>query len=485
MAKSIKKNYLYNLMYQIVSIIIPVITAPYLARVLGVNNTGIASYTLSIVSYFIVIGSVGVASYGQREIAMHREDKKKKTKIFWELFIYKSITSIISLLVYLKIVLSMENYQVIMLILTTNILSSILDISWFYQGIEEYKLISIRNILVKIVFTISIFLFVKKPEDLTLYILLYSLSLLVSSVSLWFKLPKLLDKVKRKDLRVFSHTKNTIIYFLPQIATSIYTMLDKTMLGLLTASEVENGYYEQAEKVINISLTVITSLNTVMSPRMSYLYKEQKIDEIKYKLLKSMQFACLLAFPMCFGLIAIAKGFVPWFFGKEFHYVTVILPIFSPIIIAIAMSNCLGGQCLTPCGKRAKSAIVLWLGAFVNFGINLLLIPNLKSIGAVIASISAEYIIVFFYFYLSKEYISFKEVLKKIWKYILSSILMFLAVLFLTNQLEINGLNILIEVSCGILIYGILLLLLKEEIVITLRKEWIHYGKQFFLKRRN
>ena len=283
MKKSIKENYFYNLLFQILTLIIPLITAPYLSRILGVNGIGISSYTLSLVSYFILFGGIGISSYGQREIAMNRNDKNTYSKIFWELFILRIISNIISILCFIIFIIVTSEYNLILGILIINILASMFDISWFYQGLEEYKFISIRNIVIKLIFTILIFIFVKEKDDLIIYILLNSMSLIISSLSLWIRLRKLITKIKIKELRVSSHFKQTLIYFLPQIAIQIYTMVDKTMLGVITGSQIENGYYEQAHKIVNMTLTVIISLNTVMSPRMSYLYKENKLSEIKKK----------------------------------------------------------------------------------------------------------------------------------------------------------------------------------------------------------
>ena len=347
---------------------------------------------------------------------MNRNDIRKRTKIFWELFIYKFLTTCVSIIAYIFLLLSDNQYNIIYGILSLNILASALDISWFFQGLEEYKMISIRNILVKVLFTIFIFIFVRTSNDLNLYILLNSISLLVSSLALWIKIPKFLSKISRNEIKIFNHVKGTLIYFLPQIATQIYTMVDKTMLGLITGSEIENGYYEQAYKIINISLTILTSLNTVMSPRMSFLYKLNKKTEIKLRLKKSFQFISFLSIPMVFGLIAITPGFVSWFFGEGYEKVTILLPLFAPIIFIIALSNCLGAQCLTPCGKRGKSAIALWVGAIVNVVINLLLIPKFGSIGAVIASVIAELIITILYFGLSREYIKLTDFIKCSWK---------------------------------------------------------------------
>ena len=484
MKKSVRKNYLYNLLFQIVTILLPLVTAPYLARILGVSGIGISSYTLSIVSYFILFGSVGVASYGQREIAMNRENFKKRSIIFWELFLYKFFTTIVSVIAYSFLLFSNNEYNVIYGILLLNIIASSLDISWFFQGLEEYKMISIRNILVKICFTISIFIFVKTSEDLNLYILLNSLSLMISSLTLWIKLPKFVIKISKKELNIFRHTKDTLIYFLPQIATQIYTMLDKTMLGLITGSEIENGYYEQAHKIVNIALTIITSLNTVLSPRMSFLYKLNRKAEIKIRLKKSFQFISFLAFPMVLGLIAITPGFVSWFFGTGYEKVNVLLPIFSPIILAIAISNCIGGQCLTPCGKRGKSAIALWVGALSNVIINLLLIPKLGSIGAVISSLVAETIIAILYFYLAREYVSGIDFLKCSWKNLFASLVMFIVVVYLVNQLSISMPNTILEIITGGLIYGGILVLLRDEFMLELLRGVSNYGKERFFKKK-
>ncbi len=484
MKKSIRKNYLYNLLFQILTILIPLITAPYLSRILGVSGIGISSYTLSIVSYFILFGSVGVASYGQREIAMNRNDIRKRTKIFWELFIYKFLTTCVSIIAYIFLLLSDNQYNIIYGILSLNILASALDISWFFQGLEEYKMISIRNILVKVLFTIFIFIFVRTSNDLNLYILLNSISLLVSSLALWIKIPKFLSKISRNEIKIFNHVKGTLIYFLPQIATQIYTMVDKTMLGLITGSEIENGYYEQAYKIINISLTILTSLNTVMSPRMSFLYKLNKKTEIKLRLKKSFQFISFLSIPMVFGLIAITPGFVSWFFGEGYEKVTILLPLFAPIIFIIALSNCLGAQCLTPCGKRGKSAIALWVGAIVNVVINLLLIPKFGSIGAVIASVIAELIITILYFGLSREYIKLTDFIKCSWKNLIASLIMFLILKYIGNQFDISVINTFLEIIIGGVIYVVILILLKDNFMLELSKGVIYYGKSKIFKKR-
>ena len=465
MTKSIKKNYLYNLAFQILSIILPLITAPYLARVLGVEGVGVSAYTLSIVAYFILVANLGVASFGQREVAMYQDDKKKYSKIFWNLMTFKLIVGLLTIIGYLFLILLVDRYQIIYGILVINLFANIFDISWLYQGLEEYKLISIRNILVKTLFAISIFVFVKTSNDLNLYMLLNGLSLIISTFALWTRLPKDIEKPDLKSLKPFLYLKDTLIYFLPQVATTIYTVLDRTMLGLMTSGQVENGYYEQAYKIVQVALAVVTSLNAVMSPRIAFLYKKNNIAEIKERLRKSLRFVMMTSIPLTFGIMAIASVFVPFFFGEGYEKVIILLPLFAPIILIIALSNCLNGQCLTPCGMRLKSAIVLWIGAILNLICNLIFIPQLGSFGAVIGSLVAEGVITILYFWLSRSYVSFFNIIKDWVKYLIAGVLMYFVVIFAKGVFDGNALYMVLEVLIGALIYGTILFILRDKMV--------------------
>lgn len=480
MEKSVKKNYLYNLSYKILTLIIPLITVPYLARIFEVEGIGINAYTLSIVSYFILFGEIGIASYGQREVAINRNNKEKYSIIFLELFILRIITNLISIICFVFLIFNVSKYNIILSILTINIFASMLDISWLYQGLEEYKYISIRNICIKLIFTILIFIFINKKEDLLLYILLNSLSLIISSLSLWIRVPKLIHRVSFQKLNIKRHIKNTLIYFLPQVAIQIYTVLDKTMLGIITGSQIENGYYEQAHKIITMSLTVIISLNTVMEPRMSFLYKEKNLKEFRFRLLKSMKFSILLAIPMAVGIAMISNNFVKWFFGEGYDQVINLLIAFSPIILIISLSNCLGGQYLVPSGLRLKSAYVLCGGAIINFILNLMLIPNFKSMGAVISSVLSELIITGLYIILSKEYINFKELIKYGLKCIFAAAMMGIIIYLLDIILPFGIVTTFVEIVVGTIVYIIVMLLVFKEAILTEVTKLIK--KQCFIK---
>ena len=267
--KSITKNYIYNLSYQILIIFLPLITTPYVSRVLGAENVGIYGYTLSIVTYFVLFGALGISMYAQREIAYVQSDIKERSKIFFEIIIFRFITMFVSIFLYYIFFVNGNNYQNYYFILIMELVSTCFDISWFFQGLEEFKKTVIRNIIVKLISFICILVFVKTKNDLSIYILIYVLSNFIGNMSLWMYLPKYIEKIKINELNIFKHLKPTLWLFIPQIAMQIYTVLDKTMIGTIIEDKSEVGYYEQAQKIVKLCLTLVTSLGIVMVPRMA------------------------------------------------------------------------------------------------------------------------------------------------------------------------------------------------------------------------
>lgn len=281
MKKSVAKNYLYNLFYQILIIIVPLFTTPYLSRVLGAESIGIYSYALSITTYFILLGSLGVAMYGQREIAYVQYNKQKRSKIFFEIVSMRFITLAISLLLFYFSFCAKGDYSVYYRILILEIIANSLDISWFFQGLEEFKKTVVRNTLVKLVSIVCIFTFVKSADDLYKYFLIYVLSTLIGNISMWMYLPKYLKKIKIRELKILQHLKPTVVLFIPQLATQLYTVLDKTMIGSIVSDKSEVGFYEQAQKLVKLLLTIATSLGTVMVPRMASTFASRQSRKIK------------------------------------------------------------------------------------------------------------------------------------------------------------------------------------------------------------
>ena len=467
-AKSVKTNYLYNLLFEIFAVLTPLVTTPYISRILGPDGVGIYSYTYSIAQYFVIFGNLGISIYGQMKIAEVRDDKYKASKVFYELGILRAVMLLCVTLLYLVTIYYSKEYKTARIILTMFIVSSAFDFSWFFRGIENFSKVVIRDILVKIVMIILIFLFVKKKDDLLLYIMFVSLSALIGNSTYLLPLRRILCKVSYKELCFKEHLRGCITFFIPTIATSIYTVLDKTMLGMIGGSTIDSGFYEQTHKIEQILLIVITSYNSIMRSRMTYLFVNNKIEEMKRRFKESYQYIMFISVAMSCGLIGIAKTFIPLFLGDEFTGSIKLLQIFSLLIVIIGLSNCMNTHYLGPSGKQNKNNIILVIGAFLNAAMNLLLIPKHGATGAAVASIVAEIIILIGYFILSREFISFIEMFRNGWKYIVSGVLMLLVVSSL-NDINVNSfIKLFIQLACGSIIYCAILFLLKDKTLVKI-----------------
>lgn len=463
--KSVTKNYIYNLIYQILVLILPLITTPYISRVLGAENIGIYSFTLSISAYFILFGSLGIALYGQREIAYNQKDRDKYSITFWEILLLRVITMTISLVLFYFIFARGTQYQMYYKILMLEIVANCIDISWFFQGLEEFKKTVIRNMVVKLISIICIFVFVKTPNDLYIYFWIYVLSVLVGNMSLWLYLPKYINKVKISELNLFKHLKPTVALFVPQIAIQVYTLLDRTMVGAIIPGKSEVGYYDQGQKIIKILLTVITSLGTVMLPRIANTFASGEKEKITSYMKKSFNMVFMLAFPMIFGIIAVSNAFVPVFFGQGYDKVAILMNVISPIILLIGLSNVTGTQYLLPTKRQKEFAISVICGAVVNFIMNMCLIWKFGAIGASIGTVIAELTVTLVQMYFVRKDFDLKEIIGLTKNYFISSLLMFIVCLIIGKIIKDDLLSIIVQCIVGGLTYGIVLILLKDSFV--------------------
>lgn len=465
MEKSIKKNYLYNLSYQILAILLPVLTTPYLARILGSQGTGIYSYTISIVTYFILFGSLGISLYGQREIAYVQNDKSKKNKIFTELIILRLMTMSLAAFLFYFLFGRSGEYVLYYRILLFEMLANAIDISWLYQGLEEFKKIVFRNLLIKLLSIFCIFLFVKGSEDVWKYVAIYALTTLLGNISLWFKVRKYV-KFDFKGFSMLRHIWPMLLLFIPQVAIQIYTVLDKTMLGTILKDMTEVGYYEQSQKIIKILLTIITSLGTVMLPRIASCYAEGDKEKIKEYMKKSFSFIFLLSFPMMFGVTAISKNFVPLFFGGGYNQVIPIMSCMATLMILIGMSSITGNQFLLPTKRQKQYTVSVVIGAVINFILNLVLISQLKSMGAAIATIVAEMCVTGVQLYFIRKDLSLKELLKIGNHYFLASMIMFLVCIIIDIPITNSKISIVLQILSGSVVYIGILYFIKDKFLI-------------------
>lgn len=464
MKKSIAKNYLYNLAYQILVILLPLITTPYISRILGANNIGIYSYTLSITTFFILFGSLGVALYGQREIAYHQNNKEKYSRLFWEIIILRFTTMFISFIIYyFDFINSSNEYNIYYKILILEIISNVIDISWFFQGLEEFKKIVLRNTFIKIISLILIFVLVKTSNDLPVYFWIYTASLFFGNISLWFYLPKYLDRIKLRELRVFRHLKPTVMLFIPQVAVQLYTVLDKTMIGSIVSDKSEVGFYEQAQKIIKMLLTIITSLGVVMMPRVANFFANKDKEKIDENIKKSFRLVFLLSFPLIFFIFISSDSFVPLFFGAGYEKTALIMKIISPIILFIGLSNVTGTQYLLPTKRQKEYTISVIAGSCINAVFNLILIPEYGAIGASIGTIIAELVVTGTQMYYTKNDFNFIKIIKMAQNYLIASIFMFILNLLISQVVARGIIFLLIQTFIGFLFYISLLILMKDE----------------------
>ena len=461
----VAKNFVYNLIYQLLTIFLPLITTPYLSRILGAKQIGIYGYTTSIVAYFILFGSLGISMYGQREIAYYQDNKEGRSKIFWELVSIRFITLTISTLLFYFVFVRGESYNLYYRILLIQLVANMFDISWFFQGIEEFDKTVVRNMIVKLLCLVLIFAVVKNYNDLWKYFLIYAASEFIGNISIWLYIPKYIERVKFKKLNLKKHIMPSLMLFLPQIAIQIYTVLDKTMIGILTHDMSEVGYYEQEQKVVRAAILVVSALQIVMNSRIANAYSNHDKKEIHECLEKSFKFVFFLAIPMMLGLIGIAGKFVPWYYGNDFSGVTNIIIFISPILVVIGLNGITGVQYLVQVGKQGAFTKSVIVGSLINVLCNLLLVSSYGGMGAAIASVIAEGSVFLYQMKYFKEEFTLFQVFKLSINNVISGLIMLIIVVTLTNYLSVSILNTMIEILVGGIVYITILFLLRDRFI--------------------
>lgn len=470
----IKRNFILNTMFQILRLLSPLVVTPYVSRILGVDGIGIFSYTYSIEYYFAMFAVLGTTAYGAREISRYRDEPETMSQLFWEIWLMTFTTSLISIVAWGVVVFAGGEYRLYFAILTFYLLAAMFDISWFYTGLEKFPIIVIRNMALKVVEIALVFLLVKRADQLYIYFLIMAGGTFLGNASLWLGMKKNLKRVSWRTLRPYRHFKNTLVFFLPTIATSIYTVIGKTLIGAITKSEIESGIYEQTTKIVEIIKAVaVVSLNTVLGPRNSYLHKKGELEQIRSNLRGSMDFILLMSIGATCGVIGIADLFVPWFFGAGYEPVILLLRALSPIVVIIAISYTVGSQYYEPVGLRLKSAKYLMVGSVCSVLMNLILIPIFKSLGAVIGSLVSETIISVLYIMNCSGYMTWRALLAMSWKKLLAGVSMACILVWRASLMMATTTNVLMLVVLGAAIYLVVLLLLRDKMMLlALKTGW-------------
>ncbi len=470
----LKLNVIYNFLYQFFVLCFPLIVAPYLSRTLGANGIGIYSYNYSIAYYFVSFAALGLSNYGTKVISSKlNESKEVLSKTFCEIYCVQFIFAILSIILYVCY-LTISKFNIYSVIFSFYVLSSLFDITWFFFGIEDFKSVLRKNILIKIITTILIFSFIHSDSDIKIYCLIMSISFLISQLLLWIRLKRYVQFVKVNILKSMkNHLPGNFKLFIPVIAVSIYKYMDKIMLGSIS-SKLNLGYYENVEKIVNIPVAFITALGTVMLSRISMLHANGNIKKREEYLHTSIVFTGFLSFAMIFGILGIADLLIPIYFGKGFLPCINLCYYMIPTVIFLGLSNVIRTQYLIPLNEEKIYILSVCYGAIINFILNSILIPIKSASGAAFSTLIAEVVVFLYQFIKTKKKININKELKQIVGFMIIGIIMYITIInihFFSNNIY----NLLIRIFIGSIIYICLSLIY----ISTVLKE---YKKYFYLK---
>ena len=452
---SIKRNFIYQFSYQALNILLPLLTAPYISRVFGADGMGEYSYTYTIANYAFVFSMLGFDTYGQRMIVMHRNDREKMYEVFWQIYFLQIIATVLgSILYWAYVILFANEHFVLPAIQYIVVLGAVTNIVWLFEGVEDFKRISLRNIEVKIVSIILIFLLVKKPSDIWIYALIISGSTFAGNLLFIIYSRKYIRFKKIDILDSFKHLKGVLLVFVPQIGITIFMQMDKLMLGQFSTMR-ELGYYQNAEKIVNLPIALILTVGTVMMPRIAAFHSMGDKSRIRSYIMLSMKWLMMGSIGCMFGIMAVSRDFVILFSGIDFADSYIVVSSLTPIIIFMAWENVLQKQYMVPLKKDKFVAVIMCLAAVINVIINYLLIPKMNATGAIIGSIlSHVFICLAEGIYLRKE-LPLLKMLRSIFPYLLSGMVMSICVILFANHVNINSplVKLMSEVVLGVIVY--------------------------------
>lgn len=468
------QNYLYNLLYQIFILLVPLLTAPYLARVLGAESLGVYGYVYSFTSIISSLTLLGIYSYGNRQTAYVRDHLKDLNQFFWEIMILRIVLGIIGSSFFFILAHNL-NYGIYFLFYYGWFLATILDVSWIFVGIEKMKPVVLKNFYAKLATVVGIFIFIKEENDLYVYFLIVSLTTLIANLSVYNQLRKVISKPSIRKKNITKHLKGSLNLFLPQVAALLYLQVDKIMIQYLTKDTSQVAFYDQAEKIVLIPLTLITVLSTVMMPRIANEFKKGNKSNVNNYVTKSGEFSLFMAVPLTIGIGSIATGLIPWYLGNEFIPSSYAIIILSPLIIFNAMTGVFSNQYFTATNQIGYITKSYFIAAALNIILNIFLIPQIGFKGAAISTlISSGVSFGVQYYYINKQ-INMKKMWSIFIKYLLYSLPMLISVLVIGINFEISFVITLLQITVGIIVYILVLYLLKDKIFNEIKKIFKKY----------
>ena len=472
MAQSVKVNYILNLINTGTQMLFPLITFPYVCRVIEADGIGQINFFQSIISYISLFTCLGIPMYAIREIARDRSDVVQMNRTAMEILLLHSMLTLVGYAIVAILCLTVPQIQVnipLFLILSLTIFFTAICCEWFYQGIEDFKYITIRGLIIKTVSVVLLFIFVKSKTDLLYYGCYTVFGVLGGNIFNFFRLRKYIhrENIIFSELHIKRHVKPVLKVFSFSVVTSIYLQLNTVLLGFLK-NALAVGYFAAATKVMQMLLTMSACLGSVMMPRASHLIAENKEDEFNRLIQKSYDFTLAIALPMTIGLIFCAPSLITALCGVKFEHSILPSQIIAPIILMVAISNVFGIQVLFPKGKINIVTLCCGIGAVADLILNLCLIPFFSYIGTSIAYLGAEVATTVAMYFIGRRYIPIIYFKKSHLTYALGCVVMAFA-LYGISLLQLPTLTaLLVQGCCGVLIYFIILCISKDEMLIQI-----------------
>lgn len=443
------------MIYQVLTILTPLLTTPYISRVLGTEGVGEYSYAYSIANYFVMFALLGVNNYGNRAIAMAKDSKEKMCHTFWEIYCFQLALDIFICIVYSIYILVVCDNKTLGGVMILFVISGALDINWLFFGLEEFKTTVVRNIVIKLLSVACVFVFVKNKEDVWIYSLIYAGSALASQLFLWTVVKKYIYFVKPSLSEIKQHIKPNLVLFIPVLAISLYTIMDKIMLGMIT-NKSEVGYYESCERILQLPLGFINALGTVMLPRISHMLVNKQDEKTQQYLEKSLLFAMFLSSSISFGIMGVSREFVPLFFGDGFEKCIWVFQALMPSCLFLSFANVIRTQFLIPNKKDKVYVVSVIAGAVCNLIINALSIPFLGAIGASIGTLIAQAVVCFVQCFYIRHEIAIKMYLYETIPFLFAALIMH-TILFKVIPEGAGTVSILYKMVIGMFSYFLII----------------------------
>jgi len=463
MDKKIAKNYIFTVAYQIFVMIVPLITAPYLARKLGAEHQGIASFVTSVSSMVVSYSMLGINYYGNRQIAYTRDDKNRVSETFFEIIALKFVLGLIGTIIYILLSFFYADYTSYFLCYMPWVISNFIDCSFLFTGEEDMKPAVIKNFVNKLIVVACIFIFVHSPNDTLVYLSLLGVANLICNLSFYPLISRYVTKIKVRISDSIKHLKGTLILFLPYATSAIYLYMDKIMVQSITKDITQIAYYDYAEKIINIPLILITSLSTVVMPRLANEFTKGNISKVNQHVVDVGIFSLYIGCPLCIGIFCISSNMIPWYLGNDYLSTATIIKIIASLIIINSIEGIVGRQYLTAIDKTFFLFVSYLITAFINIGINFLLIPQNGVFGAAIATVISNFVCVIAQIIYVRKNINIFALLVAFIKYFIGSLIMGLAIYLITSFFKPGFVLTIVQIVTGITAYFLFCLITRDR----------------------